>query len=512
MVIVRGFESAVLVAGVVLALSLAATGPVRRELRNTPLLTLFALAGAVACGLAVMAIFGWPTVLHGTSLTVAVIVAGAWWRARPTYGNGRSLPPGSLAIHESIRAIDDRNYYLDRAARYGPIFKMSQFGRPVVCVLGLGRARRLLQDESESLGPAALSYNALFPKGTLRYMNEQDHRNEMPLFRAAFATLDLQPNEQAIRNMCRQTLRALSIGSANNAAGVAPNPFLERWVERSLACVFFGVEPNSEQAARLVALQSQVALNHRTGLRWRSRTTKVFSEAIHELKAVGSKSAGDGAVSSASALGDLLKRDPFFLDDANRAQNLFLGYRLAIKDVNGLLQWILSMLTENPHWQDRMAAAEASRDNSFRSQPRDLGGRIVFETLRMHQSEYLYRRLTKPLAIDGFQIPAGWLLRICVHESHRDSAIFAEPNRFNPDRFADATFGRNEYSPFGADSRACIGVGVVHVLGRIFVEELCGAYSWRLLRDGPPKHGTRHHDHWHPNPNRRFVFTEKPPS
>ena len=81
----------------------------------------------------------------------------------------------------------------------------------------------------------------------------------------------------------------------------------------------------------------------------------------------------------------------------------------------------------------------------------------MLETLRLEQSEFLYRRVVKPLEIDGYRIPPGWLLRILVHESHRDPTVYPEPDRFNPDRFLARTFDKTEYSPFGADAHGCNG-------------------------------------------------------
>jgi cytochrome P450 len=123
----------------------------------------------------------------------------------------------------------------------------------------------------------------------------------------------------------------------------------------------------------------------------------------------------------------------------------------------------------------------------------------------MEQSEYLYRRVVRPIVIDDYSIPAGWLLRICVQESHRDPAIFTDPNGFNPDRFLGRGFGRGEYSPFGADNHGCMGVPLVHFLGKIFVEELCHGYQWRVTRDGPLDRGSRHRHHWRPSAARRVV-------
>ena len=61
--------------------------------------------------------------------------------------------------------------------------------------------------------------------------------------------------------------------------------------------------------------------------------------------------------------------------------------------------------------------------------------RIVMETLRLEQSEYLYRETTRDIEHKGVVIPRGWLVRLCVRESHQDPAIFANPDVFDPDRF-----------------------------------------------------------------------------
>ena len=45
------------------------------------------------------------------------------------------------------------------------------------------------------------------------------------------------------------------------------------------------------------------------------------------------------------------------------------------------------------------------------------------------------REIVHPITHAGFRLPRGWLLRICVHESHRDPAVFEHPEVFDPDRF-----------------------------------------------------------------------------
>jgi cytochrome P450 len=138
--------------------------------------------------------------------------------------------------------------------------------------------------------------------------------------------------------------------------------------------------------------------------------------------------------------------------------------------------------------------------------PLDPATCIVLETLRLEQSEYLYRRVVRPLAVDGYTVPAGWILRLCVNESHRDATIFTDPDRFDPERFRNRVYGRSEYAPFGGDAHGCMGAHLVHFLGRLFVEELAFAADWAVVRDGPPERGNRHRMHWRPSAQRRVVM------
>ena len=83
--------------------------------------------------------------------------------------------------------------------------------------------------------------------------------------------------------------------------------------------------------------------------------------------------------------------------------------------------------------------------------------RCVRETLRLRQSEYIYRKVLDDIPVEDFVIPKGWLLRVCVRESHRDPLLFENPNGFNPDRFIARRYSRAEYSTFGASRVSCLG-------------------------------------------------------
>ena len=97
-------------------------------------------------------------------------------------------------------------------------------------------------------------------------------------------------------------------------------------------------------------------------------------------------------------------------------------------------------------------------------------------------------------------MPAGWQVRICVHECHRDPAVFADPDAFNPDRFAEHRYTRNQYAPFGLDSQACIGEQLTRALGRSMLRTLA-TYDWTASDDNV----IGRHQSWHWTPSPRFA-------
>ncbi len=72
------------------------------------------------------------------------------------------------------------------------------------------------------------------------------------------------------------------------------------------------------------------------------------------------------------------------------------------------------------------------------------------------------RRATRDIALGGFVIPKGSMLRITPWHLHRDARSFPEPTRFLPERFVHGSTifeaqQHRSFMPFGAGPRVCIG-------------------------------------------------------
>lgn len=504
-----------MIAAAVIATSrLAAKPPLRQDAAAHPGLAVATAIVVGGGGIALAwAIATWPWARHATAALALATMLALAWRARPAYGAARRWPPGSLGLARSLDAIGDRRHYRDQAARHGPVFKMSQFGRPTACVVGHERARALLTDHVDALAPAALPYNRLLASGQLRYMAADAHKRESPLFRAAFAQMDLDGAEEAFRASLRTALAALIARSRATAGGVNARTDFERWVAAAHARVFFGLAPDDERVGRLLRFIPLVKTGRAGGPVWKRELREGVEGMASVVRDVAAGlGSGDPRVARGSALDLLLAADPTSLDQPARTENLVLIYRLTIGDVTGLLDWIFAFLGERPDWLDHVRAHGRTSGTVRMLPPVDPATCAVLETLRMEQSEFLYRRTVKPIDIDGWRIPAGWILRMCVNESHRDASVFDEPDRWLPERFADRRYSRAEYSPFGGYTHGCMGAHLVHFLGRIFVEELAIGCEWTVTRAGPPERGSRHRDHWRPNRDRLAAVHAREPA
>jgi cytochrome P450 len=87
--------------------------------------------------------------------------------------------------------------------------------------------------------------------------------------------------------------------------------------------------------------------------------------------------------------------------------------------------------------------------------------RVVQEVLRVRQPILVIsRRAVRDFAIGGGTVRAGTELFYSPYAVHRDERWFADPLRFDPDRWLtvpQASLPRGAYTPFGAGPRHCVG-------------------------------------------------------
>jgi cytochrome P450 len=135
-----------------------------------------------------------------------------------------------------------------------------------------------------------------------------------------------------------------------------------------------------------------------------------------------------------------------------------------------VLSWTWYLLGQNPQVEEKLTE-ELSRVLSGRvPTPADLP-RLAYTDTVLREAMRLYppvwvigRRALAPFRLGEYELPADTNVLISQLIMHKDARYFADPQRFDPDRWSAnnpqaASLPRFAYFPFGGGPRVCIGAG-----------------------------------------------------
>ncbi|MBA0809957.1 hypothetical protein Gohar_001983 [Gossypium harknessii] len=159
-------------------------------------------------------------------------------------------------------------------------------------------------------------------------------------------------------------------------------------------------------------------------------------------------------------------------DTINKANSL--GIMAAAEDTTSVtLTWALSLLLNNRDTlskvqqeldvkvgKDRLVVTESDTKSLVYLQS------IIKETLRLYPAAPLsmIHEAIEDCTVNGYHVSAGTWLIMNLHKIHRDPLIWANPSKFQPERFMTThkdvdVRGQNfELIPFGSGRRMCPGI------------------------------------------------------
>ncbi len=161
------------------------------------------------------------------------------------------------------------------------------------------------------------------------------------------------------------------------------------------------------------------------------------------------------------------------------------------------LSWAFERLLRHPAKLERLRAEAVAGESE------EYLDAVVKETLRMRPVlPIVLRKLTEPMELGGYTIPAGVAVAPCIHLLHRREDLYPQPRAFMPERFLERPAGTYTWIPFGGGVRRCLGASFAllemkRVLQTVLREvELRAAEpaSERVVRRSitlNPQHGTR---------------------
>jgi cytochrome P450 len=144
------------------------------------------------------------------------------------------------------------------------------------------------------------------------------------------------------------------------------------------------------------------------------------------------------------------------------------------------LTWALYLLAQHPEIDARLAAAVREGDDGYVT-------RVVKEVLRLYPPAWIIGRenLRDVTFADGSFITTGMTVFMSPLLLHRRADFFADPDRFDPDRWLGPEPPPFAYIPFGGGARRCIGEDFAWREASIVLATLIQRYRFEL-EPGPP--------------------------
>ncbi len=158
------------------------------------------------------------------------------------------------------------------------------------------------------------------------------------------------------------------------------------------------------------------------------------------------------------------------------------------------LCWTTYLLDQHPEVAERLDAELEHEELP------PFGIRVVQEALRLYPPVWLISRTARADdTLGGYHVAAGTLVCVSPYLLHRHPEYWPEPDRFDPDRFAQGDRPEFAYLPFSGGPRRCIGERLALFEAQTVLATLRRRVAIRLLASHPvepealvtlrPRHG-----------------------
>jgi cytochrome P450 len=388
------------------------------------------------------------------------------------------LPPGKL-IALDVAEKSNQRLLLELAAEHGSVFKVMAWNELWICIIGLDRCLRFINENKHRIRPVTIDVTRLYPKGFLRQMLGDEHRVYRKSLITAFRDEQV-PNLRPELREIADTVLADYVRRQSTGEPPTPESLIDALNEissRQLIRIYFGASGRADFTSRLLAGYKKMGPH---GLVWNQGPRQ--EEAFHVLR----NAMLDDLRAHPEETSGVARR----LHAAGALDETMLGHVIMMiemgrYDMQGLFRWLLRYAGRCPEIVDRIARENEGEPSAGNSLARS----FVLETFRMDQSERVIRRAEQDILFDGYLIPRHSKIRLCLWESHKSAEYFTEPFVFNPDRFLAGDFPGDQFSPFGLDEHYCPLAETAILLGTLFVRAVAQRYKIEPIADGTPQRG-----------------------
>jgi cytochrome P450 len=143
------------------------------------------------------------------------------------------------------------------------------------------------------------------------------------------------------------------------------------------------------------------------------------------------------------------------------------------------LAWAMERTLRTPRVHDLLRESVASGEDSYL-------GATIRETLRARPVIVdVARKLTAPVEIGGYEIPADSFLLAAIAAMHYREDLYPDPHQFRPERFLEGRADSYAWIPFGGGIRRCIGASFAEFEMRVVLRAILERADLRAADPAP---------------------------
>jgi cytochrome P450 len=169
------------------------------------------------------------------------------------------------------------------------------------------------------------------------------------------------------------------------------------------------------------------------------------------------------------------------MDDADLRDQLMTLLVVGHETTATALAWCFDLLLHHPEAMERLRGELASNG-------KDYINAVIQEALRVRPViPVVGRRIGGELKVNGYELPAGTDLVICIYLIHTRPDLYPDPRVFRPERFLDRGPDTYTWIPFGGGTRRCLGAAFAEFEMRVVLRTVLERATLRAGSDSPER-------------------------
>ncbi|XP_011095373.1 taxadiene 5-alpha hydroxylase-like [Sesamum indicum] len=420
----------------------------------------------------------------------------------------KRLPPGSLGIPVigqslgflwAMRANTAEKWFAERAKRYGPISKMSLFGKPTVFIHGQAANKLVFSSDGSNMSNHQTeSMKRILGDRSLVELSGEEHMR----VRKALASFLKADSLKIYVGKMDEEIRLHLLMHWQGKQKVTVLPLMKTLTFNIICSLLFGVERGARRDSLIQYFQHIMAgvWSFPVNLPFTrfNRSLKASAEIQRILKQLISEKRielENGASSHQDLITCLLsirgEDDQELMSEDEIVQNVMLIMIGGYDTSSVLITFIIQILANDPNIH---AAVLTEQEEIKKSKPsgellkwEDLAKmkytwRVAMEILRTIPPTFGgFRKALEDIEFEGYIIPKGWQIFWVTSMTHLDDTIFPEPSKFDPARFeSPESIPPYCYIPFGGGARICPGYEFAKMETLATIHYLVTQFTWQL--------------------------------